>query len=66
MNKNFIGTLKVYDLRQANFLIQHDCKVLSANINYQTGNFYVKFERNSYFDEIMTKYSKMIKSEKSK
>lgn len=49
-------TLKIFDLRQANRFIQYGANVLSANQDKKTGNFYVKFENDEYFQELIKKW----------
>lgn len=51
-------TLKIWDLKQANRLIQYGAHVLSVNVDYKSGKTYVKFESDHYFDELMLKWQR--------
>lgn len=49
-------TLKIWDLKQANYFIRNGANVLSVNIDYTSGKTYVKFEVNHCFKQLMTKW----------
>lgn len=58
MESKRIRTLKIFDLAQANRLIQFGANVLSVNVDRETNRTWVKFEADQYFNELMIKWKK--------
>ena len=49
-------TLKIFDLKQANYLILNNAKVLSVNVQYSSGKTYLKFECDENFKKLISKW----------
>lgn len=54
--KREMRVMKIFDMKQANKFIQYGAHVLSVNIDKVSGKFYVKFEADHYFQELMIKW----------